>query len=74
MATWLNGLGFLKVQPNYYWSSSTFAISTDYAWVVGMSLGYVYYYYKGGAPCMQWSSRRGSGTGLFQFLESIAIF
>ena len=32
---------FINVQSSYYWSSSTYANSTDYAWDVGMGNGYV---------------------------------
>ena len=42
----LNAGGFFNVQANYYWSSSTFAYSTDYAWVVRMNNGLVDYNYK----------------------------
>jgi hypothetical protein len=42
-ATWLNGLGFNNVQANYYWSSTTSAASTGYAWGVSMWTGDVYY-------------------------------
>jgi len=41
-ATWLNGQGFTNVQANYYWSSTTFAYP-DYAWVVGMWSGSMYF-------------------------------
>jgi len=33
-ANWLNTQGFSNVQSDYYWSSTTNASSTDYAWVV----------------------------------------
>ena len=32
---------FRNVQAGYYWSSSTYAVYTDYAWVVYVSTGYV---------------------------------
>ncbi len=38
----LNAAGFTNVQAVYYWSSSTYAYSADYAWIVGMYYGYVY--------------------------------
>ena len=41
-ATWLNGQGFTNVQASYYWSSTSDADGTAYAWVVGMWNGYVY--------------------------------
>ncbi len=41
MAIWLNGIGFSNVQANSYWSSTTFAYNTDFAWFVLMSDGRV---------------------------------
>ena len=42
-ATWLNVQGFVNVQSNdYYWSSTTYAGLTDQAWIVGMANGEVY--------------------------------
>ena len=35
-ATWLNSQGFSLVQSSYYWTSSTNASNTTYAWIVGM--------------------------------------
>ena len=35
-ATWLGTKGFSVVQANNYWSSTTYADNTDYAWVVHM--------------------------------------
>jgi hypothetical protein len=42
-AAWLNlpAQGFSNVQADYYWSSSTYAFNTTYAWVVGMYDGSV---------------------------------
>lgn len=40
-ATWLNGQGFSNVQAGSYWSSSTYAYFTGYAWVVNMNYGSV---------------------------------
>jgi len=45
-ATWLNSQGFTNVQSYGYWSSTTFALYTGYAWVVSMYYGYVYVYGK----------------------------
>jgi uncharacterized repeat protein (TIGR01451 family) len=42
-ATWLHVQGFTNVQAHDYWSSTTLAAYPDGAWVVDMSLGYVYY-------------------------------
>lgn len=36
IATWLNGQGFSDVQITNYWSSTTYASNTDYAWVTNM--------------------------------------
>jgi len=46
--TWLNTQGFSNVQSGIYWSSTTGAGSTGYAWVVDMRVGYVGNYYKAG--------------------------
>jgi hypothetical protein len=43
IATWLNTQGFTDVQDRYYWSSTSYAGSTAYAWIVGMLGGSVYY-------------------------------
>ena len=40
-AAWLNTQGFSNVQSSGYWSSSTLASNTDYAWGVSMFDGYV---------------------------------
>jgi len=40
-ATTLNALGFNNVQAGYYWTSSSYAGSTSYAWIVGIFGGYV---------------------------------
>ena len=45
-ATWLNTQGFTNVQANYYWSSTTLAGYPDFAWIVSMWDGYVFYNYK----------------------------
>ena len=43
-AAWLNTQGFNSVQAYWYWSSTTYAASTDYyAWFVFMYVGNVYY-------------------------------
>ncbi len=43
---WLNSQGFSNVQAGYYWSSSTTASRTDYAWVVNFNFGNVFAYFK----------------------------
>jgi len=40
------GHPFINVQANYYWSSSSYASGTGYAWYVDMVYGYVYDYNK----------------------------
>jgi hypothetical protein len=45
-ATWLNTQGFINVQSDFYWSSSTYAYNTGFAWVVYMRVGGVYAGYK----------------------------
>jgi len=42
-ATWLNTQGFSNVKLDYYWSSSTLANSTGFAWYVYMGGGNVDY-------------------------------
>ncbi len=42
-ANWLNTQGFKGVQPYYYWSSTSYAPRTSFAWVVGMGNGIVFY-------------------------------
>jgi len=45
-AAWLNTQGFINVQSYFYWSASTRAFNTSYAWFVFMDSGFVTYYYK----------------------------
>ena len=45
-ATWLNTQGFINVQSYYYWSATSYAYYSSYAWIVYMWYGYVYSYYK----------------------------
>lgn len=40
---WLDANGFHDVAFRYYWSSSSYAGTTKYAWYVNVSGGYVYY-------------------------------
>ncbi len=42
-AAWLNARGFINVQPNYYWSSSTYTGATGYAWYADMADGKINY-------------------------------
>lgn len=48
-AAWLNFQGFINVQANFYWSSSTYAANTASAWGVGMDVGSMYESDKVGA-------------------------
>ena len=57
-STWLNSQGFTGVQGNYYWSSSTGANYTSYAWYVYMDYGGVGSYGKGGSDYV-WPVRGG---------------
>ena len=49
---------FTGVQPHYYWSSTTNAFSTNYAWDVSMYYGSVNYYNKGSSDYV-WPVRGG---------------
>jgi hypothetical protein len=60
-ATWLNGQGFSNVQAHWYWSSTTYAVSTDGAWDVGMSGGSVNIGSKAFVFYV-WPVRAGSGV------------
>ena len=42
-AVWLNTQGFSSVQSSYYWSATTYANSTNYAWYILMGYGRVGY-------------------------------
>jgi hypothetical protein len=57
-ANWLNSQGFSNVQSLHYWSSTTCAGLTDYAWLVHMGDGYVFYCVKGDGGCV-WPVRSG---------------
>jgi hypothetical protein len=58
-ATWLNGHGFVNVQSNRYWSSSTCAGYTVKAWIVLMSCGCVGSKVKSINLCYVWPVRAG---------------
>ena len=48
-AIWLNNEGFINVQQNYYWSSTTYIKSNgdvSHAYVVGMERGNVHVFNK----------------------------
>jgi len=64
IATWLNTQGFINVQGSNYWSSTTYAYHTDYAWVVGMWGGYVGDDNKSSVHGFVWPVRAGQ-SGAF---------
>ncbi|MBF0552069.1 MAG: DUF1566 domain-containing protein [Deltaproteobacteria bacterium] len=49
---------FTGVQSSYYWSSTTYAGSPNYAWGIGLHDGYVYHSYKTDI-CYVWPVRGG---------------
>lgn len=57
-AATLNTLGFSNVQAAGYWSSSSYAGSPDFAWIVTMSVGGVYVSDKTGSRYV-WPVRAG---------------
>ena len=57
-AKWTTGDAFTVVQSGNYWSSTTTAGYTDFAWVVNMSGGNVSYAYKTD-PHYVWPVRGG---------------
>ncbi|MEK6777346.1 MAG: DUF1566 domain-containing protein [bacterium] len=63
-ATWLNVQGFTNVQSSYYWSSSSYADDTGYAWIVNMWYGYVDVGYgnKTVYDSIVWPVRSGQST------------
>jgi len=40
LSSWLNGQGYLNVQEDFYWSSTTTALSADSAWGISMKRGF----------------------------------
>jgi hypothetical protein len=63
-AAWLNNQGFYSVLSNYYWSSTTSAYGTDYAWCVDMWNGYMYKNYKSFDYYNVWPVRSEQSAGL----------
>jgi len=53
------GHPFANVQSSYYWSSTSYASNTHYAWIVDMSYGYVGYYNKSYYGYDVWPVRSG---------------
>jgi pimeloyl-ACP methyl ester carboxylesterase len=51
-ATWLNSQGFMYVNMNFYWSSTTSAYDTDKAWSVDMRYGDWYGFSKTVSFCV----------------------
>ena len=61
--TWLNTYGFNHIQTGGYWSSTTAAYGTNYAWYVNIWDGFMDGYYKGfSSPgYYAWPVRAGQG-------------
>ncbi|MCI4625327.1 MAG: DUF1566 domain-containing protein [Candidatus Magnetoovum sp. WYHC-5] len=57
-SSWLTSQGFSGLQ-SWYWSSTSYAVSTDNAWYVSMDYGYVGYASKGGNSGCAWPVRLG---------------
>ena len=57
-AVWLNLQGFSNVQSSNYWSATTNAYNTDYAWNVYMDFGDVYFNHKSNSRYV-WPVRAG---------------
>jgi len=58
-ATWLNTQGFINVQANSYWSSTTYASSPNVAWVIYMWDGDVSSDVKSSSNLYVWPVRGG---------------
>ncbi|MBI5096161.1 MAG: DUF1566 domain-containing protein [Nitrospirae bacterium] len=58
-----SGHPFSNVQPTYYWSATTVASNTNYAWVVNVSFGFMYIRDKTW-PAYVWCVRGGQGVGV----------
>lgn len=52
------GHPFINVQSSYYWSATTYAGNTSYAWIVSMSYGYVHDDFKANGDYV-WPVRGG---------------
>ncbi len=55
--TWLNSYGFTNVINGLYWTGTTCAGNTDYAWIVGLNLGGIKYIGKGNDSYYVWPVR-----------------
>jgi len=60
-SAWLNSQGFTNVQADYYWSSTTNANDTAYAWIVAMWSGSVGTVVKSSYNGCVWPVRAGQG-------------
>lgn len=56
---WSEGKPFERVQSSYYWSSSTNAGSTNYAWYLHLGSGSVFSSAKNDNCCLVWPVRGG---------------
>jgi hypothetical protein len=57
---WSEGKPFIKVRPTYYWSSSTNAGSSNYAWYLHLGSGSVFSNAKNDNCCLVWPVRDSS--------------
>jgi len=64
-AVWLTATaqGFVNVQASYYWSATTSAFGTNYAWFISMYRGSVRSSYKSGSHWV-WPVRSEQGTSI----------
>ena len=64
------GHPFTNVQSDFYWSSTSYADYTIYAWIVGMDYGYVSYDGKAGGYYV-WPVRSGQvgNSGIPRFID-----
>ncbi|MDD5434089.1 MAG: DUF1566 domain-containing protein, partial [Nitrospira sp.] len=58
-AEYYNKIGFKNVQSDYYWSSTSYASSTDNAWVVNIWNGSMSAINKSNNNCYVWPVRSG---------------
>ena len=57
---WSDGKPFARVRSSYYWSSSTNAGSTNYAWYLHLGSGSVFSNAKNDNCCLVWPVRGGT--------------
>ena len=70
-SNWLNTQGFNNVQSVNYWSSTSFAYYSSYAWIVGMWNGGVYRNGKSANSYYVWPVRSGQSWPLGNSVISI---